>query len=209
VTLSKEEQAKFETNQSAWTAVILASRNKVFGIVGSVSEKDTHKAWEQLKKEVFVPNKAKDFAKMNKEFKEVRMKDKMGYAKIYIRELEQVDQHYKSVNSKYTKDDMEMITHLFSVVMKMYGMPITWMTQSGIKSHKEVEAEIADYWERFIEKKQPKELTNQVLAIKNNNFGSYFVHAPEFPPSTSVGKGRQRLWQLRISAEHELTVCGH
>jgi hypothetical protein len=88
VTLSKEEQAKFETNQSASTAVILASRNKIFSIVWSVGDKDTHKTWERLKKEVMVPNKAKDFAKMNKEFLEVRMKDEMGFLKIYIRELE-------------------------------------------------------------------------------------------------------------------------
>jgi hypothetical protein len=60
-----------------------------------------------------------------------------------------------------------MITHIFSVVPKMYVMPITRRTQSGIKSLKEVEAEITDYWESFIEKKQPKELTNQVLAIKS------------------------------------------
>jgi hypothetical protein len=88
-TLSKEEQAKFETNQSAWTALILASRHKVFtSIVGSVGDKDTYTTWEQLKKEVIVPNKAKDFAKMNTEFLEVRMKDKMGFPKRYIRELQ-------------------------------------------------------------------------------------------------------------------------
>jgi hypothetical protein len=63
---------------------------------------------------------------------------------------------------------MEMITHSCAVLPKGYVAPITSRMLLGIEksSHKEVKAEIADTWEIFIEKKEPKESTNQALPIK-------------------------------------------
>jgi hypothetical protein len=55
--LTKEKQVKVDTNQSAWTYLILACKENAFNIVASVNDEDTHQAWIRLK-EVFAPNKA-------------------------------------------------------------------------------------------------------------------------------------------------------
>jgi hypothetical protein len=42
--LTKEEQVKVDTNQSAWTYLILACKENAFNAVASVNDEDAHQA---------------------------------------------------------------------------------------------------------------------------------------------------------------------
>jgi hypothetical protein len=116
--LTKEEQVKVDTNQSAWTYLILSCKENAFSIVASVNDVDAHQAWIRLK-EVVAPNKVIDLVVMNQGFTNLRLEDDEEDPKLYVNKLEHKNERYESVDRKYKKDDLEMITLLMNYVRQM------------------------------------------------------------------------------------------
>jgi hypothetical protein len=126
--------------------------------VANVNNEDVHQAWIHLQ-EVFVPNKEIDLVAMNQGFTNLRLEDNEEDPKLYVTKLEHVNERYKSVDRKYKKDDLEMITQIFAVLQKTYATPITSRKLLGIEKAtlNEVKEELHEYWQQFIEKKAQKE----------------------------------------------------
>jgi hypothetical protein len=62
-----------------------------------------------------VLNKAKYFVKVNIAFNKLRLEDEIEDPKVYIRELEEINECYKRYTMKYIKDGMEVMTpYMFS-----------------------------------------------------------------------------------------------
>jgi hypothetical protein len=149
VALAKAEQVKIDANQSAWTYLIC--KDEAFNIVTSVDDEDTFFAWKRLK-EVFVPNQAKDLVGMNASFTNLGLEDEEEDPKISVTKLEHVNELCKSVDDKYKKDDLAMITQVFVQLPSTYATSVTSRKLLGIDNAtlKEVKEELTNYWEQYI-----------------------------------------------------------
>jgi hypothetical protein len=101
--------------------------------VASVNDEDAHQAWIRLK-EVFPPNKVIDLVAMNQGFTNLKLEDDEENPKLYVTKLEHVNERYESVDKKYKKDDLEMITQIFAVLPKTYATPIMSRKLFGIEN---------------------------------------------------------------------------
>lgn len=95
--------------------IMACSKSKMFNIVGAgVQNDDAAKAWTKLKMK-FEFNQAKDLFNMIGDFNDLlAMEDKFEDLTIYIKALEEINKRFKSVDPKYKKYNMKMITFGFA-----------------------------------------------------------------------------------------------
>jgi hypothetical protein len=96
---------------------------------------------------------------MNQGFTNLKLKDDEEDPKLYVTKLEHVNERYETVDRKYRKDDLEMITQTFAVLPQTYATPITSRKLLEIENatlNEVNKEELHEYWQQFIENKVPK-----------------------------------------------------
>jgi hypothetical protein len=170
-----EDKANIKANDNAWSYLMMACKSKAFNIVAAVQNDDAYMAFSKLKIK-YEPNRSKDLVGMLTEWSDLKMEDEFEDPTIYIKGLEEINVKFESVDPKYKKTDLEMITYIFAKMPQSYSPVMTARELIGfdLSDLDEVANELEDYWTRYIKKSEKKIATEALAVEKGKKFFKKF-----------------------------------
>jgi hypothetical protein len=149
--LSQDERKSLAMNDAAWNYLVWACQDRAFNIIDKVKDNVAFKAWQMLKKK-YEPKEVDAYVQLQEEFQECKMESDKDDPTVFIEELEVINGYMGAIQDKYEKDDVEIISHIFSKLPASYSEFITSQKTKGIKntSVEDIKDGLEEYWKRTI-----------------------------------------------------------